>query len=377
VSTESLMEALDWRHERVQLVNDHAIGLQAVVAIHSTVLGPALGGLRIWRYRRGLVDGLEDALRLSRAMTLKAAAAGLDLGGGKAVMLDDGKPEQWSLRLERFAEELEQLDGAYITAEDVGTTAADMDFLAERTSHVVGCSARDGIGGDPSPDTARTVLGAIRAALRALDSSEDLDGRVVGVLGLGKVGGQLAAWLTEAGATVVGYDPVPPELDGVEVAESADHLLGRDLDVLAPCALGGLIDPKVAGELRCRVVCGAANNPLTGVAAARTLAARGILYVPDFLANCGGLVRADAERRRAGAGEVEGKLREAEQRTRVILAESHERGELPVAVAERHAWSRIELARAANGSSATRRLIGTLSTQDDGRERRPRRMSPT
>jgi glutamate dehydrogenase/leucine dehydrogenase len=345
VSTESLTEALGWRHERVHVVSDHGIGLQAIVAIHSTVLGPALGGLRVWRYELGLVDALEDALRLSRAMTLKAAAAGLDLGGGKTVMLDDGRRELWPLRLERFAAELDELGGAYITAEDVGTTTADMDFLAQRTRHVVGCSARGGIGGDPSPDTARTVLGAIRAALWALDGSSDLEGRVVGVLGLGKVGGQLATWLAEAGARVVGYDPAPTELAGVARAGSEDELLAGDLVVLAPCALGGLIDAELAARLDCRVVCGAANNPLTGPAVAATLAERGILYVPDFLANCGGLVRADAERRRADAEEVERKLGEAEQRTRAILAEARELGEPPVEVAERHAWARIESAR--------------------------------
>ena len=346
MSTASLEDALAWRHERVQLISDEALGLQAVVAIHSTVLGPALGGLRVWRYERGLVEGLEDALRLSRAMTLKAAAAGLDLGGGKAVIIADGRGDLWPARLERFAAELEALDGAYITAEDVGTTTADMDFLSRHTRHVVGRSARAGIGGDPSPDTARTVLGAIRAALWALDGSDDLAGRSVGVLGLGKVGAPLAGWLAEAGATVVGYDPAPSAVAGIEHAASQDDLLARELDVLAPCALGGLIDAELAAALRCRIVCGAANNPLADAAAAGTLADRGILYVPDFLANCGGLVRADAERRGAGDEEVERGLAEAEARTRAILAEAQEGGEPPVVVAERHASARIEAAAA-------------------------------
>jgi glutamate dehydrogenase/leucine dehydrogenase len=143
---------------------------------------------------------------------------------------------------------------------------------------------------------------------------------------------------------------VPCVIEGVELVESHQALIARDLDVLAPCALGGLIDTRLASELRCRVVCGAANNPLTGEPAATTLADRGILYVPDFLANCGGLVRADAERRRADADEVERKLGEAEERTRAILAEARERGETPVAVAERHAQSRIEFTRMAGDS---------------------------
>lgn len=346
MTTATLATALELGHERVQLISDDALGLQAVVAIHSTVLGPSLGGLRVWRYPAGLAGGLEDALRLSRAMTLKAAAAGLDLGGGKAVMLADDRADLWPDRLQRMAREFEALNGAYITAEDVGTTTADMDFLALHTQHVVGRSESGGIGGDPSPDTARTVLAAIRAALWALDGSDALDGRVVGVLGLGKVGGQLAEWLAQEGATVVGYDPVPRAIPGVELVESEQALLARDLDVLAPCALGGLIDAKLAAELRCRVVCGAANNPLTDAAAAAALADRDVLYVPDFLANCGGLVCADAERRGAGSAEVDAGLAEAANRTRAILAEARDGGETPVAVAERHAWGRIEAARA-------------------------------
>ncbi len=334
-------------HERVHLISDPRIGLQAVIAIHSTALGPALGGMRMWHYEEGWTAGLEDALRLSRAMTLKASAAGLDLGGGKTVVLDDGAVEQRPARLRALAGELERLGGSYITAEDVGTTTADMDFLAKHTDHVVGRSARDGIGGDPSPITARGVLGAIRAALDVLDGSDELAGRSVGVLGLGKVGGPLAEELAAAGAYVVGFDPAPATRarfaagTGIELVDAADALLARELDVLAPCALGGAIDERVAGALRCRIVCGAANNPLAGEAVAALLDARGILYVPDFLANCGGLIGADAERRGAGADVVEEQLTRARARTRKVLAEARETGELPVAVAEQHARERI------------------------------------
>ena len=157
-----------WEHEHVHIVHDHSSGLSAVIAIHSTVLGPALGGLRIRSYERGLAEALDDALRLSRAMTLKAAAAGLDLGGGKAVVLDDGLAARRPARLVALAHEIERLRGAYITAEDIGTTTADMDLIGEHTTHVVGHRERHGLGGDPSPDTARTVLGAIRAALWSL-----------------------------------------------------------------------------------------------------------------------------------------------------------------------------------------------------------------
>jgi glutamate dehydrogenase/leucine dehydrogenase len=349
---EALLRSLAWDHERVQVVHDPQTGLQAVIAIHSTVLGPALGGLRLRRYAGGLPEALDDALRLSRAMTMKASAAGLDLGGGKAVIVDDGRDDLREPRLVAMAREIDRLGGAYITAEDIGTTTADMDLIAERTPHVVGRSLHNGIGGDPSPDTARTVLGAIRAALSALDGDDALAGRSVGVIGLGKVGGRLARMLAEAGAEVVGYDPAPDACAaltplGIEIATSAEGVLARQLDVLAPCAGGGMIDVALAARLRCRIVCGAANNPLSDVGAADALARRGILSVPDFLANCGGLIRADAERRGdADRDHVERQLAAAQERTREVLVQARERGLLPELVAEAHALERIDAARA-------------------------------
>src|SRR6185312_10491727 len=150
-------------------INDPDTSLEGVIAIHSTVLGPALGGLRLRPYPGGMAEALDDALRLSRAMTLKASAAGLDLGGGKSVIVDNGAPASRAERLAAFARQIDRLGGSYITGEDVGTTIADMDLIAEHTSHVIGRSASGGLGGDPSPDTARTVFGAIRAAFEALD----------------------------------------------------------------------------------------------------------------------------------------------------------------------------------------------------------------
>jgi valine dehydrogenase (NAD+) len=349
---DALLRSLAWEHERVELVHDHLSGLRAVIAIHSTVLGPALGGLRIRHYEHGLAEALDDALRLSRAMTLKAAAAGLDLGGGKVVVLDDGVAVLRPARLVALAREIERLDGAYITAEDIGTTTADMDLIGEHTTHVVGRGERHGLGGDPSPDTARTVLGAMRAALSVVDGDQHLSGRTVGVVGLGKVGGQLASWLVEAGAQVIAYDPMPGAADalrsqGVELVGSADEIFVRELDVFAPCATGGMIDERIGETLRCRVVCGAANNPLTGEAAAAVLARRGILYVPDFLANCGGLLHVDSERRGiTDKQHLERALAQAYNRTRDVLLEARADGRLPSAVAEEHAWARIDQARA-------------------------------
>jgi glutamate dehydrogenase/leucine dehydrogenase len=347
---ESLLRSLAWEHERVQLIRDARTRLCAVIAIHSTALGPALGGLRIRRYEGDVPEALDDALRLSRAMTLKAAAAGLDLGGGKAVLVDDGCEESRGARLVALAREIERLGGAYITAEDIGTTTADMDLIAEHTSHVVGRSGHGSVCGDPSPDTARTVLGAIRAALWTLDGGYELSGRTVGVIGLGKVGWRLALSLLDAGVRVVGFDPDPPSAKhagdaGVELARDLNELLALELDVLAPCATGGMIDERVAESLRCRILCGAANNPIGGKEDANALARRGILYVPDFLSNCGGLIHVDAERRGARATELEYRLADAERRTCAVLLRARETDRTPLMVAEEHAWARIERSR--------------------------------
>jgi glutamate dehydrogenase/leucine dehydrogenase len=355
---DALLRSLSWEHERVHLIQDADTGLRGVIAIHSTALGPALGGLRVRRYEHGMPEALDDVLRLSHAMTLKASAAGLELGGGKAVMIDDGRSDLRSSRLIAMAREIERLGGQYITAEDIGTSTTDMDLIAEHTHHVVGCTAHDGVGGDPSPDTARTVLGAIRAALETLYGADELAGRSIGVVGLGKVGGPLARWLVAAGAQVVGFDPVqavaqPARAAGVEVVESAQAVFARNLDVLAPCAIGGMIDTNAAERLRCAIICGSANNPLADEQTERALAASGILYVPDFLANCGGLIHVDAERRGdANAAHLQRALDGAATRTREVLIEARTRQRLPGQVAVEHAWKRISRAGARSFSGA-------------------------
>src|SRR5215211_2012023 len=193
-------------HEQVVIRQDAKTGLRFIVAVHSTVLGPALGGMRVKRYPGGLREALDDVMGLARTMTLKASAAGLDLGGGKAVMIDDGRTDMRLARLEGAARAIDALGGAYITAEDIGTTCADMDYVARFTRFCVGRSRDNGGGGDPSPVTAETVLQAIQRGLAAHDGSADLDGRRIGVVGLGKVGGALAARLAAAGVQVAGCD---------------------------------------------------------------------------------------------------------------------------------------------------------------------------
>ena len=334
-------------HERIVVRQDPEIGLRLVVAVHSTVLGPALGGMRLRGYPGGLNEALTDVLGLARTMTLKASAAGLDLGGGKAVMLDDGEAEFREARMRAAAEVVDELRGAYITAEDIGTTTADMDLISLHTPWVVGRSKEKGGRGDPSPVTAETVLRSMERGLAVATGSPDLERRTVAVMGVGKVGGALARKLAAAGADVIAFDVDAGRLgelaeEGVvEPVSSLESLLAREVDVLAPCAAGGSIDEHVA----CKVVCGAANNPLASPEVAGRLQERGVLYVPDFLANCGGLINCSVEWRRAPEAEVDAHVATAMGRLDDALEESSRTGEPPAAVAERQALERVEHAR--------------------------------
>jgi leucine dehydrogenase len=289
-------------HEEVVVRRGERTGIYVVVAIHSTALGPALGGARLWRYG-ALGDAIADALRLSEAMTYKAAAAGLDLGGGKAVLC--APPDRELQAAERrelmldLGDVVESLEGRYVTAEDVGTGADDMAMVGKRTSHVVGKPVEDGGSGDPSPVTARGVEQAIRACCEHRFGSGDLIGRTVTVVGLGHVGRALAERLAAAGA-----DLLVSDIDASKRA-SAERLgarwvdpteaTARECDVLAPCALGGTINPETIDGLRCVIVCGSANNVLASDDLADGLSERGILYAPDFIANAGGLINVYGE----------------------------------------------------------------------------------
>ena len=339
-------------HEQVVIRQDKETGLRLIVAVHSTVLGPALGGMRLKRYPGGLREALDDVMGLARTMTLKASATGLDLGGGKAVIIDDGRDELRERRLEAAARVIDGLNGAYITAEDIGTTTADMDHVSRFTRFVVGRSRANGGGGDPSPVTAETVFRAMGRGLAAATGSDDFEGRRVGVIGLGKVGSALAERLHAAGASVVGCDldrdccaRVADEL-GIEIAPSAAAIMAGELDVLAPCAAGGLIDEALARAIDCRVVAGAANNPLAARAVARTLMERGILYVPDFLANCGGLIHVSMEWYGERGKREQELITGAMDRLELALETAEAEGMPPIEVAERQALERVELGRA-------------------------------
>jgi leucine dehydrogenase len=318
-----------------------------MVAVHSTARGPSLGGCRMWGYDDSRA-AVRDVLRLSRAMTFKAACAGLPQGGGKGVImlapgerLDDRSRRDVLLD---FAETVDAVGGRYRTAEDVGTSDADMAVIAEGTEHVTGLASGSG---DPSPWTALGVQAAMETACERVFGSASLQGRRVSLVGLGRVGGHLARLLTAAGAELVVADIVPErramaeELGARWVAP--EQAMRADCDLLAPCALGGVLDEATIPELRCRVIAGAANNQLAGDGAAELLAARGILWVPDFVANAGGIVNIGVELEADGYSEAraEPAVRAIGETVRRLLDDAEARGTTPLASAMALARARL------------------------------------
>ena len=281
-------------HEEVHFVADAASGLQAIIGIFSTARGPALGGTRFRPYASE-AEALDDVLKLSRAMAYKAAVTGLDLGGGKAVILGDPVRDKTPELLRAFGKAVEQLSGRYWTACDVGTFVPDMDVIAETCAYVTGRSPERGGAGDSAVLTAYGVHQAMRAAAQHVWDAPSLAGRRVGVEGVGKVGRILVDLLLTDGAEVAVSDVRPVTLDEVEVLP-VDRLPGAQLDVYAPCALGGSLTAASVAGMQAQVVCGAANNQLAEPSLAGVLADRGVLYVPDYVANAGGLVQVADER---------------------------------------------------------------------------------
>jgi leucine dehydrogenase len=295
-------------HEELVIRKGRRSGAYTIVAVHSTTLGPSLGGCRMWRYASS-ADAARDALRLSRAMTFKAAAAGLDLGGGKSVIsLPPGPPPTGKARravLEDFADTVDVLEGAYYTAEDVGTSSRDMTVIAERTKYVTGLPRGRGGSGDPSPFTALGVEAAMRASCERVFGSTSLKGKTVAVIGAGRVGSRVARLVDKAGAKVLLADideskkALLKDLTGARWTDPTSALLA-DVDIVAPCALGGMVNGHSVQRLKCAIVCGSANNQLAHDGLAEDLMKRGILYAPDFIANAGGLINVATELDRGG-----------------------------------------------------------------------------
>ncbi len=336
-------------HETVVLCHDRASGMRAIIALHDTTLGPGLGGTRFRPYVTE-EEALTDVLRLSQGMTYKNAAAGLDLGGGKAVLLGDPRTDRTPELLRAYGRAIHRLGGAYLTAEDVGTTQADMDVLKTVTPYVTGAT---GGSGDPSPATAWGVFHAIRAALAFLgDDVERLEGRHVVVVGVGKVGGALVGHLVEAGAQVTISDIDTPRAAGIGVRLGVG-IVGVDeahrvpCDVLSPCALGAGLNERTIPELACRAVVGAANNQLAEPEDALRLTESGVLYAPDFVVNAGGVINIAEELGPEGYHSERAKVaveRIAGNLTRVLLVAREESITTELA-AERVAERRIHAAR--------------------------------
>jgi leucine dehydrogenase len=288
-------------HERVVSCHDPHSGLHALIAIHSTTLGPALGGCRMWPYESQR-EGLIDVLRLARGMSYKHAVAGTAQGGGKAVIIADPSGQKSEDLLVAFGRFVEQLEGRYITAEDVGTSVDDMTVVGRATRHVAGLPVEAGGSGDPSPLTAWGVFCGIRAAVRYQRGRDDLEGITVAVQGVGHVGHCLCRRLDEAGAKLVVADVDPASVARARGAFHADAvspeaIYDADVDVFAPCALGGTINRQTAARLKASIVAGAANNQLSSPDVARLLAARSILYAPDYVINAGGVINISYESR--------------------------------------------------------------------------------
>jgi leucine dehydrogenase len=291
-----IVEKVTSTHEKVLLANDPESGYRGIIAIHSTVLGPAVGGTRFWNYASE-DEALADALLLSRGMTYKTALAGLPLGGGKSIIIGDNKSANREALLRCHGRFVETLNGSYITAEDVGTSPGDMEILRSETRHVAGLL---GHSGDPSPFTARGVFRAIEAAAKYRWNADELSGMTVAIQGCGHVGSSLAKMLHEAGAKLIVTDV--NEISSSRVAEEiAGELVEPDdifrvrADVFAPCALGGVINDQTVPELQAQIVAGAANNQLLEEKHGEMLRERNILYVPDYLANAGGVLNGCTE----------------------------------------------------------------------------------
>jgi valine dehydrogenase (NAD+) len=334
-------------HEQVVFCQDEATGLRAIIAIYSTTLGPGLGGTRFYPYQ-GEDAALADVLNLSRAMAYKNALAGLDHGGGKAVIVGDPARLKSEALLRAYGRFVQSLNGRYITACDVGTYSEDMDIVARECSYVTGRTVPNGGAGDSSVLTALGVFQGMRAAAEHAWGSTSLEGRRVGVEGVGKVGRRLVEHLVEAGAQIVISDVSTTAIEQVrarharvEVAEGRGDLLASKIDIYAPCALGGAVDDGTVELIGARIICGGANNQLAHAGIEKVLADRGIVYAPDYVVNSGGVIQVADE---LGGFSFERAKAKAEQifgTTKRILAIADDEGVPPAVAADRLAERRM------------------------------------
>ena len=291
----TLSKMSEMGHEQVVFCQDNVTGLKAIIAIHNTILGPALGGTRMWKYDNEL-DALKDVLRLSRGMTYKAAVTGLALGGGKAVILGDASTDKTEALMRKFGEYVDSLGGKYITAEDVGMSTKDMEFVKMETDHVTGIPVELGGSGDPSPVTAYGVYMGMKASAKFKWGSDNLNGKRIVVQGIGHVGENLVKHLKKEGANVIINDinetrmQEVSEMYGTEII-MGDKIYDAEMDIYAPCALGATLNDDTLSRFKCSIIAGAANNQLEDEKLhGELLKSRGIVYAPDFLIKAGGLI---------------------------------------------------------------------------------------
>ena len=333
-------------HEQVVFCQDKDTGLKAIIGVHNTILGPALGGTRMYNYQTEW-DALNDVLRLSRGMTYKAAITGLNLGGGKAVIIGDPKTIKTPALMRRFGEFVHTLGGKYYTAEDVGMETSDMDTVREVTPYVTGISEEKGGAGNPSPVTAYGVYMGMKASAKFAYGTDNLEGKKILVQGIGHVGEELVRLTAEEGANVIIADINQERLEQVSAAYGVDIYRGQDLyaeeaDIYAPCALGATINNDTIDKLKVKVIAGAANNQLaTENIHGPLLQERGIVYAPDFLINAGGIINVYAEIEGYGREQIKSKTENIYNTTLDILNKAKATGMTTNAAAMSIAEERI------------------------------------
>ncbi|MEZ4802409.1 MAG: Glu/Leu/Phe/Val dehydrogenase [Gelidibacter sp.] len=339
-------------HEQIVFCNDKDTGLKAIIGIHNTVLGPALGGTRMWSYGNEW-EALNDVLRLSRGMTFKSAITGLNLGGGKAVIIGDAKTQKTPELMRKFGEFVHSLSGKYITAEDVGMTTEDMDTVREVTPYVTGISESKGGAGNPSPITAYGVFMGMKAAAKFKFGSDVLEDKTIFVQGIGHVGEALVEHLVNEGAKVTIADISQERLESVRSKYNVTIYGGKDLysepmDIYAPCALGATINDQTINKLKAQIIAGAANNQLAEDKHGKMLQDMGIVYAPDFLINAGGIINVYAELENYGKQEIIRKTENIYNTTLEILERAKANGVTTNMAALNMAKERIETRRIEN-----------------------------
>lgn len=344
--TSVFAQIAEHEHEQVVFCHDKDTGLRAIIGIHNTVLGPALGGTRMWHYASDM-EALNDVLRLSRGMTYKAAISGLNLGGGKAVIIGDAKTQKNEALLRKFGRFVQNLNGKYITAEDVNMTTKDMEYIRMETKHVAGLPESMGGSGDPSPVTAYGTYMGMKAAAKKAFGSDSLAGKRIALQGCGHVGTYLLEHLTKEGAKIVLTDYY--EDRALETAArfkaavvGLEEIYDQNVDIYSPCALGATINDDTIGRLKCKVIAGCANNQLQDENVhGPALVERGIVYAPDFLINAGGLINVYSE---VIGSSRQGALTQTEKiydYTTQVLEKAEQEGTHPQAAAIRQAKERI------------------------------------